>query len=283
MTPSEFMQLYRAMAIVMDDNTVHVADIHQYMINTATNSREHHAKQMWQQIKARLDDEVKGEKKEAKEWQQAHKVGPPPPASREWLVHQIDPTVTYGLLEAVHLGKGSPDANQVFIILAVRYGFADPHLLSQFTDKYMGLDCSGFVSNYLVHIGRLSRDAPMQRGAKSFDDFANRRDRLDEVRRFDLMVWSDTNHIAIINTAPVAQQQLLPSGHHHGRGQAQHPDPPRTRTVYTSDVVESNGSHGLHKGSYTLESVNDHQVFTVKRAGSSHPWHVYIVDYSITG
>ena len=43
MTPSEFMQLYRAMAVVLDDNTVHAADVHQYMIHTATNSRVQHA------------------------------------------------------------------------------------------------------------------------------------------------------------------------------------------------------------------------------------------------
>jgi hypothetical protein len=254
------------------------------MINTATNTRVHNAKAMWQKITAKMEDEVKGEKKEAKEWQQAHQMGPPPPASREWLISQIDPSVTDSLLHAVHKGKGSPAANMVFIILAIRYGFAHPHHLAAFTDKYMGLDCSGFVSNYLVHLGLLSRSAPMQRNARSFDDPSNRRDRLDQVRHFDLLVWSDTNHIAIINTAPIAQQQTLPPlHHHHGHGKVQHPDPPRTRTVYTCDVVESNGSQGLHKGSYTLESVNDDQVFTVKRAGSNHSWHVYIVNFGIAG
>ena len=145
----------------------------------------------------------------------------------------------------------------------------------------MGLDCSGSVSNYLVHIGRLSRDVPTRRNAKSFDDVANRRDHLGDIRAFDLMVWSDTNHVTIINTAPIPQPQSLPPVHHHSHGKAQLPAPPRTRTVYICDVVASNGSHGLHKGSYTLESVNDDQVFTVKRAGSNHPWHVYIVDYGI--
>jgi hypothetical protein len=274
------MQLYRAMAVVLDDNTVHAADVHQYMINTATNTRVHHAQQMWQKIQSKMDDEVRGEQEATSRWQQAHKMGPPPPASRDWLITRIDPSVTYRLLEAVHLGKGSPAANEVFIVLAARYGFADPHRLSEFTDKYMGLDCSGFVSNYLVQIGRLSRDAPTRRNAKSFDDVANRRDRLDEVRAFDLMVWSDTNHVAIINTAPASHPQSLPPLHHHGPGQP--PASPRTRTVYACEVVESNGSHGLHKGSYTLESVNDDQVFTVKRAGSNHPWHVYIVDFGVS-
>ena len=92
---------------------------------------------MWQKIEAKIDDEVRGEKEAASQWQQAQKMGPPP-ASREWLVNRIDPSVTYRLLEAVHQGKGSPAANEVFIVLAARYGFADPHRLWEFTDTLHG-------------------------------------------------------------------------------------------------------------------------------------------------
>jgi len=47
------------------------------------------------------------------------------------------------------LGKGSPEACQIVLQLASHWGIA-PNL-QQYADDYLGLDCNGFVGNYLWH------------------------------------------------------------------------------------------------------------------------------------
>jgi hypothetical protein len=48
-------------------------------------------------------------------------------------------------------GKGSPEEAQITLQLADRFGLVKEHNVQSYCDKYLGLDCSGFVGNYLVH------------------------------------------------------------------------------------------------------------------------------------
>src|SRR5262249_28499379 len=94
MTPSEFMQQYPRLNFVLDNGAVVNADVHQYMINHADNDRAKDAQAMWHKISAKLNDEVAAKRRAAAEWQKAGNAGPPAPASREWLISRIDPSVT---------------------------------------------------------------------------------------------------------------------------------------------------------------------------------------------
>jgi hypothetical protein len=47
-------------------------------------------------------------------------------------------------------GKGSPEDCQIVLQLAVKLGRATKLNLQSYCDKYLGLDCNGFVGNYLL-------------------------------------------------------------------------------------------------------------------------------------
>ncbi|HLK65301.1 MAG TPA: hypothetical protein VKU19_17800 [Bryobacteraceae bacterium] len=50
------------------------------------------------------------------------------------------------------LGKGSPEACQVVLQLAHHWGLTDEAHLQDYVDKWLGVDCNGFVGNYLFHV-----------------------------------------------------------------------------------------------------------------------------------
>jgi hypothetical protein len=49
-------------------------------------------------------------------------------------------------------GKGSPEDFQIVLQLAMLLGMAPAERLQPWTDEHLGLDCTGFVGNYLFHI-----------------------------------------------------------------------------------------------------------------------------------
>jgi hypothetical protein len=50
------------------------------------------------------------------------------------------------------VGKGSPEENQVVLQLAVRYGLATKETMQNYADDHLGLDCNGFVGNYIRQV-----------------------------------------------------------------------------------------------------------------------------------
>src|SRR5262249_23620245 len=54
------------------------------------------------------------------------------------------------LARSAFMGKGSPEACRIVLQLARRWGLA-PNLQA-YADSYLGLDCNGFVGNYLWHV-----------------------------------------------------------------------------------------------------------------------------------
>ncbi len=49
-------------------------------------------------------------------------------------------------------GKGSPEEIQVVLQLAVRYGLTTKDKLQSYCDDHLGLDCNGFVGNYVRQV-----------------------------------------------------------------------------------------------------------------------------------
>ena len=48
-------------------------------------------------------------------------------------------------------GKGTPEEAQITLQLADRFGLLKGGTMQAYCDKFLGLDCNGFVGNYLVH------------------------------------------------------------------------------------------------------------------------------------
>lgn len=48
-------------------------------------------------------------------------------------------------------GKGCPEEVQITLQLAERFGLLKGGTVQDYCDKYLGLDCNGFVGNYLAH------------------------------------------------------------------------------------------------------------------------------------
>ncbi len=48
-------------------------------------------------------------------------------------------------------GKGSPEQNQIVLQLVVMLGIKQPAELQAYANENLGIDCNGFVGNYLLH------------------------------------------------------------------------------------------------------------------------------------
>jgi len=48
-------------------------------------------------------------------------------------------------------GKGSPEDCQIVLQMALRFGLTSQGQLQSYADNYIGLDCNGFVGNWLWH------------------------------------------------------------------------------------------------------------------------------------
>lgn len=188
------------------------------------------------------------------------------------------------LARLVFAGKGSPEACQAVLQLASHWGIATPDLQS-YADSAMGLDCNGFVGNYIWHIlGRnpwnnlgagnhdLGPDSPIKNGFydKYQPRLVNQWDSLDTEKLYIFMrVGSDK---VVINGGVAGAEGHITITEPGRRD-------PRTAQngsgAFAVWVVESTGGHnpGLCEGWYSCLSV-DHGVFSMYRE-SMLPGHEY--------
>lgn len=99
------------------------------------------------------------------------------------------------------MGKGSPRDYELALEWAVRKGkIANPTQASiqTYADEHLGIDCSGFVTNYLIANGLKSDSDTVRRntGAASYFNAAKAVNDATAIRRGDLLVWmTSTNHV----------------------------------------------------------------------------------------
>jgi hypothetical protein len=184
------------------------------------------------------------------------------------------------LARLVFAGKGSPEACQVVLQLANHWGLAIPDVQT-YANSALGLDCNGFVGNYLWHVQKgnpwtslgagnhdLGPDSPIRTGF--FDRYQHRLldrwESLDTAKMYILMeVGKDgvvinggtaaaTGHIVI--TEPNRSQDRP------GKG---------GKKSVAVGVVEATGSHtpGLWESWYTCLSVDSKKIFTINREDMS--------------
>lgn len=110
------------------------------------------------------------------------------------------------------MGKGRPKDYELALEWAVRSGkipTVTQAALQTYCDEHLGIDCSGFVTNYLVACARrpYSDHALRNTGAASYFNRANAVNDPNSVRRGDLLVWMDGNdvkrspgHVAVVES-----------------------------------------------------------------------------------
>lgn len=154
--------------------------------------------------------------------------------------------------------KGTPQECSVTLTHALRYGVATPLGVQHYCDRLakIGLDCSGFVNNFFLEIGRISESRHISSYARG-----TQRSSFDEIQALDVLVWresegSASSHIAVVDHVIRNSNRMV--------------------------VVESAGSkEGLVASEYTVLDVN-RQVFHVDRGrnarGRSSTSHVIICE-----
>ncbi|MCC6263151.1 MAG: CHAP domain-containing protein [Bryobacterales bacterium] len=171
-------------------------------------------------------------------------------------------------IKTAAMGKGAPDDYALALEWAVRSGKI-PNVtqatIQTYFDDHLGIDCSGFVTNYLVAAGKKAYSAHTLRNTSAASYFrpAKAINDCTQVQQGDLLVWmsgnavkSDPGHIAVVESY-VAQ----------------------SRVGGNLRVVESTGANGanpkLLDSMYTVEQILPKQgarpamVLVVKRHGVS--------------
>lgn len=180
-------------------------------------------------------------------------------------------------------GKGSPEAASITLQLAARFNLLEGLGLQGYCDKYLGLDCNGFVGNYLVH-GRRGGDWELAEPPNAKDYYlAN--------TQIDYIIKQNATAVTKIEDLKSSSSYLLglvgPSGRvipqiegnmfghilvtHPGLGwHAAYPDDKKVGKAWTLYGVESTGGGvGLVSAKCQFVSVTPDGIFTVKR--HSHP------------
>jgi hypothetical protein len=128
----------------------------------------------------------------------------------------------YDLLR-VFEGKGSPDAIRQALRLAHLLGLigvkgTPEGDMKRWCRDFIGLDCNGFVGNYLRHCGVAAPgaslfDTPETRPI-GFAPTGKRLSKIGEVGASDILVWTNDSHIAIIDTidSTVLDDKGAPTG-----------------------------------------------------------------------
>jgi hypothetical protein len=185
----------------------------------------------------------------------------------------------YYARKALH-GKGSPEEAQMTLQLAARFNLLKGGDLQSFCDKYLGLDCNGFVGNYLVH-GLRGGDWDAEPPGTAF--LAD--------QTIDIIMGAKKSTITTVDDLVPASSYVMglvgSSGNVIGRvesGTIGHvfitnplekretdytDDNRKTRKVWTMNAVESTGGVGLVSAACQFVGVSKDGIFQVKRL--SHP------------
>lgn len=110
------------------------------------------------------------------------------------------------------MGKGAPQDYELALEWAVRsnkIATINQATLQRYCDERLGIDCSGFVTNYLVACGKRAYSSQLVRntGAASYFQPARAVNDPSQVRQGDLLVWMSGNsvmrspgHIAVVDS-----------------------------------------------------------------------------------
>ena len=171
-------------------------------------------------------------------------------------------------LMACFCGKGHPSHIAQALRLAVYFELLQPthKAIYDYCQANIGMDCSGFVGNYLRHHGLGPNLGPSSK-VSAFAQAPYRISELSAIRAGSVIVWASGSHVAIVHC-------ILPQGPNGTTGAV---------------VCESTGScleagdadtDGMNSTNYVFESVGKDKVFKVRRGiGGRGLNSVYVANY----
>lgn len=167
-------------------------------------------------------------------------------------------------LVRVFTGKGSPTDIIHVLWLARHFGKVDRKpeddkkghkaradsyfTLQTYCDRYVGLDCNGFVGNYVGGVLGVPKIEP-NTSIQSYPGRGKARKTIEEVEPLDILIWADYGHIAIFDSIELFD--------------------PDGKPLWTA--VESTAAFGggLHQGPYQVKKLlgkkDGRQLFGVDR------------------
>lgn len=175
-------------------------------------------------------------------------------------------------IRSAAMGKGAPQDYRLALEWAVRSGKiknVTQGTLQQFCNEHLGIDCSGFVTNYLAATGKRTYSATLVRNtsAQSYYNVATAINNPLDVRQGDLLVWMDgrkpkgnPGHVAIVESyRPVSRvggnmRVVEATGHSNAK-------PKLLDSWYSVETI-------IDKGDKQLK--NDVMILQVKRHQTSH-------------
>lgn len=134
-TPVQYAERYWQLPVPVPNDQVSVR-IDKYHLGAPTHAKD----QLWRAVKDHFAAQLRqtpGFRLELTVDGQPASFGSP----QEMLFHLLRP----------FFGKGSPEQCQVVLQLVVRLGLKGPAQLQAYADENLGIDCNGFVGNYLLH------------------------------------------------------------------------------------------------------------------------------------
>jgi hypothetical protein len=178
------------------------------------------------------------------------------------------------------LGKGSPEEVQITLQLADRFSRLKGGAMQAYCDTFLGLDCNGFVGNYLVHG---LRGADWDAEPRGTDYLAGRK--IDTYAAWDQSQFTTLDALVPANSYIMgmtgASGRVIPQFEGSTVGHIFITNPllkweslytggnRPARTVPTMWAVESTGGIGLIIATCQFVDVSSDGIFTVKR--NSHP------------
>lgn len=248
MTPREYLDWYENLTVPLVSGAVVTGvDCHEYRINTHSSDPDHRASAgqvAWNNLHRAL---------------LRHGLRNHPVFHFDLTGEEADERE----LRLVFQGKGTPEGIIQVLRLANAVGLVQGTraALNDYCTLYLGIDCSGFVTNYLRHNGRA--DLPREVPAKYYRHHGQLRARLEWVRPGDVMAFTQTNHVVLIDRV----DPFIRSEH--------------ARSAVDCHVAESAGSRlesgnmhtdGLHCTRYTLSWPRPHTDCWFWATRSGHEW-----------
>jgi hypothetical protein len=207
------------------------------------------------------------------------------PAGRTWDT-RVNTQVLTGKLNdwdelavLVFKGKGSPEACQAVLQMAHHWGLAPDVQL--YADTAMGLDCNGFVGNYIWHVLRgnpwtdlgardsnLGPDAPINHGyfehyqAKLLD----RWEALDTAKMYIMMEVGKNDQVINGGGDDVSSAGHIVITQPNERNERGGKDPKKTFAVMSVEATGGHTPEGLWKSWYTCPSYDSKtKIFSINR------------------
>ena len=170
-SPKDFMDLYAGIVVTLDSGSLVTVDVHNYKCSNPSFGGTVEE----QKYKDKVLDASK---------------------------HQILKEMTASEFVGVFTGKGKIADIAKCLALCERYGMLDPKKdvaaqLQSICDKYIGLDCNGFVGNWATANG-ITRFNSQSAPADIASLYRNKRKSLDDIEDFDVLGFP--NHIAVVQS-----------------------------------------------------------------------------------